>query len=176
VPTRVLFTLLVVALALARLGELARSRRNERALRARGAFEVGRGHYPWMVALHAVFLAAAPAEVWLLERPFVPPLAAAAGAALAGAFALRRWAIRSLGERWTTRVLVLPGAPLVAAGPYRHLRHPNYLAVVVELLAVPLIHTAWLTALACGAANLAVLAVRVRVEEGALAAAGGVRE
>ncbi|HXT21632.1 MAG TPA: isoprenylcysteine carboxylmethyltransferase family protein, partial [Thermoanaerobaculia bacterium] len=81
---------------------------------------------------------------------------------------LRYWVIATLGERWTTRVLVLPNAPLVAGGPYRWLRHPNYLAVAVEVFALPLVHTAWLTALVCGAANLAVLALRIRVENAAL--------
>jgi len=166
--SRALFTLLIAAVALERLGELAISRRHEKALRARGAVEAGAGHYPVMVAIHAALLLAAPAEVWLLDRPFLPWLGWPMLALVAATMALRYWVIATLGERWATRVLVLPGAPLVAAGPYRFLRHPNYLAVAVEVVALPLVHTAWLTALVCGAANLAILARRIRVEDAAL--------
>lgn len=166
--SRVLFTLLIVAVALERLIELVISRRHERALRARGAVEAGAGHYPVMVALHAALLVAAPAEVWSLGRPFLPWLGWPMLALVGGTMALRYWVIATLGERWATRVLVLPAAPLVAGGPYRFLRHPNYLAVAVEVVALPLVHTAWLTALVCGAANLAILAWRIRVEDTAL--------
>jgi len=92
---------------------------------------------------------------------------------VAATMALRYWVIATLGERWTTRVLVLPGAPLVASGPYRFLRHPNYLAVVLEVVALPLVHTAWITAVVCGAANLLVLALRIRVEDAALGRGAG---
>jgi len=169
--SRLLYTLLVLLVAGERLAELGISRRHERRLRARGAVEAGAGHFPAMAALHAVWLAACPLEVWLLARPFLPPLAAAAGLALALTMALRYWVIATLGDRWCTRVLVPPGEPLVASGPYRWLRHPNYLAVAVEVFALPLIHTAWLTAAVLGGANLLVLAVRIRSEERALAAA-----
>jgi len=169
--TRLLYLLLVVLVAGERLVELAISGRNERRLRARGAVEAGAGHFPAMAALHAAWLAACPLEVWLLDRPFLPPLAAAAGGALALTMALRYWVIATLGERWCTRVLVPPGEQRILAGPYRWLRHPNYLAVAVEVFALPLVHSAWLTAAAFGAANLAVLAVRIRVEDRALARA-----
>jgi methyltransferase len=166
--SRALFTLLIAAVALERLVELVISRRHERALRARGAVEAGAGHYPVMVAIHAALLVGAPAEVWLLDRPFLPWLGWPMLALVAATMALRYWVIATLGERWATRVLVLPGAPLVAGGPYRFLRHPNYLAVAVEVVALPLVHTAWLTALLCGTANLAILAWRIRVEDAAL--------
>lgn len=166
--SRTLFLLLVAVVALERLVELVISRRHERALRARGAVEAGASHYPLMVALHAALLAGAPAEVLLLDRPFLPWLGWPMLALVTATMAMRYWVISTLGERWTTRVLILPGAPLVARGPYRFLRHPNYLAVTVEVLALPLVHTAWLTALVCGAANLAVLAKRIRVENAAL--------
>ena len=81
---------------------------------------------------------------------------------------LRYWAISSLGRRWNTRVVVLPGVPLEAAGPYRHLRHPNYLAVVIEIFALPLVHSAWLTAIVFSVLNLIVLRTRIAVEERAL--------
>lgn len=162
--TRTLFTALLALVALQRLFELVLSRRNERWVRERGGYEVGAGHYPAMVALHAAFLVSCLAEVWLLERPFAPPLAAAMVTVLVVATALRYWAIRSLGRRWTTRVLVLPGAEPVRDGPYRFLPHPNYLAVVLEIAALPLVHTAWITAVVFTAANAALLRVRVRVE------------
>lgn len=167
--TRLLYTLLIVLVAGERLVELGISRRNERRLRARGAVESGAGHYPAMVLLHAAWLAACPLEVWLLDRPFVPALAAAAGVALALTMALRYWVIATLGDRWCTRVLVPPAEPPVAGGPYRWFHHPNYLAVAVEVVALPLIHTAWATAAVFGIANLAVLGVRIRVEDRALA-------
>jgi methyltransferase len=169
--SRSLFLLLIAAVAVERLVELALSRRHERALRARGAVESGAGHYPVMVAVHAALLAGAPAEVILLDRPFLPGLGWPMLALVAATMALRYRVVATLGERWTTRVLVLPAVPLVARGPYRFLSHPNYLAVAVEVLALPLVHTAWLTALVCGTANLAVLALRIRVENAALEAA-----
>lgn len=165
------FVVLVALVALQRLGELLLSRSHERRLAARGGYEVGRAHYPPMVALHALFLVAAPLEVVLLARPFVPSLAAAALAVLIAAQALRLWTLRALGDRWTTRVLVVPGERLVTHGPFRFVRHPNYLAVAAEIAALPLVHAAWLTALVFSALNGVVLAVRIRVEERALAGA-----
>lgn len=169
IDSRALYTLLVLLVAGERLVELVVSRRHERRLRARGARESGRGHYPAMVLLHTAWLWACPLEVWLLDRPLIPPLAIAAGLALAATMGLRYWVIATLGERWCTKVLVLPGEPLVAGGPFRWLRHPNYLAVAVEVFALPLIHTAWLTAAVLGSANLLVLGVRIRTEDRALA-------
>jgi methyltransferase len=168
VSSRALFLLLVVAVAGERLLELVLSQRHERALRARGAVEAGARHYPLMVGVHVLLLAAAPAEVLLLDRPFLPWLGWPMVAVVAATMALRYWVVLTLGERWTTRVLVVPGAPLVARGPYRFLRHPNYLAVALEVVALPLVHTAWLAALVCGVANLLVLARRIRVEDAAL--------
>lgn len=166
--TRLAFTLLVAAVALERLGELVVARRNETRLRARGGFEAGAGHYPVMVALHTGLLVACLAEVWLLPRPFLPWLGWPAVALVAGTMALRWWVIATLGRRWTTRVIVVQGERLVAAGPFRWLRHPNYLAVAVELFALPLVHTAWWTAVAFGIGNLALLRHRIRVEDAAL--------
>lgn len=173
--TRLLYTLVVAAVVVERLVELIVSLRHERALRARGAVEAGGGHYPLMVALHASLFPACLGEVWLAGRPFVPALAAGAGLLLVLTMALRWWTVATLGERWTTRVLVLPGAPLVAGGPFRFLRHPNYLAVAVEIFAIPLLHTAWATAALWGGANLALLAVRIRAEDRALRGGAGER-
>ena len=173
-----LYLALIALVIVQRLVELAVSRRNQQRLEARGARQVGGGHYPAMVALHTAFLAACVLEPLLLDRPFVPLLAGPMLALLVLATGVRYWAISTLGDRWTTRVFVLPGSPPVAAGPYRFVAHPNYLAVVVEVAALPLVHTAWLTALVFTLANAILLTVRIRVEERALAqmrAGGGGR-
>ncbi len=150
-----------------RLAELAYSARNERRLKARGACEAGAGHYPLIVALHAA---------WLLALVLTVPPATPANLPLLGVFAalqaVRVWAIASLGERWTTRVIVLPGAPLVAKGPYRYLRHPNYAVVCGEIAVVPLMFGAWQVAAVFSVLNLALLRHRVRVEEAALGLSG----
>ena len=168
VETRVLFLLLVALVAIGRLVELRIAARHRRALLAKGAVEVGAVHYPWMVGLHTAFLLAGPLEVWLLDRPFLPWLAAGCLVLVLTATALRWWVIRTLGERWTTRVLCLPGAPLVTGGPFRYLRHPNYLAVIMEIAALPLVHTAYLTAAVFTVLNAVLLRHRIRVEEAGL--------
>ncbi|MFN8074559.1 MAG: isoprenylcysteine carboxylmethyltransferase family protein [Kineosporiaceae bacterium] len=173
------YVVLVGLVVLARLVELSVARRHEAWARARGAVESGRRHYPVMVALHTALLVGCLVEAPF--RPFLPVLAVPALALLVGAHALRWWCIRSLGVQWNTKVLVVPGAQLVERGPYRWaqpdargwrrlLRHPNYVAVVAEGIALPLVHTAWVTALAFTLANLVLLRVRVKVEESALSA------
>lgn len=158
---------LVGAVVAERVVELVVSARNARALLARGGYEVGASHYPFMVVLHAGLLVGCAVEPLIAGRA-VPPLARVFVVAVALAMALRWWAVVTLGERWTTRVVVLPGAPRVTAGPYRILPHPNYLAVVVEGLALPAACAAWGTATVFAVANLALLAVRIRAEERAL--------
>ncbi|MDX3762763.1 isoprenylcysteine carboxyl methyltransferase family protein [Streptomyces mirabilis] len=165
------YGLLVAAVAVERVAELVVARRNERWSTARGAIVTGQGHYPAMVALHTGLLVGCPAEVWLADRPFVPALAWPMLAALAGAQALRWWCIGTLGPRWNTRVMVVPGLPLVTSGPYRLLRHPNYVAVVAEGAALPLVHTAWAAAAVFTVLNAALLTVRIRCENRALATA-----
>lgn len=174
--SRWLFTAVVLLVIAQRLAELRLSRLNEKRLRRRGAFEVGSSHYPWMVALHTAFLISAPLEVWLLDRPFYFWLGASMALLLLTATALRYWTIRTLGEFWTTRVICLPGGDVVTDGPYRYVRHPNYLAVMIETVALPLLHTAWLTALVFGVLNAVLLSVRISVEEAALTAHTGYRE
>ncbi|HSK10093.1 MAG TPA: isoprenylcysteine carboxylmethyltransferase family protein [Vicinamibacterales bacterium] len=177
--SRVAYTALVVAVGVERLLELLISARNERRARARGAVEAGRGHYPAMVALHASFLAACPLEVWALHRPWRPALGVPMVAVLLAAGATRYWVIHALRGRWTTRVLYVPGDPLVTAGPYRWLRHPNYVAIVAEMAALPLVHGAWLTAAVFSAANALVLRRRIAAEERLIADSeilGGVAE
>lgn len=168
--TRWLFLGLIGLVVVERLLELVITERNAKKLRARGGFEVGRAHFLPMALLHTGLLAAAPLEVFGFDRPFIPALGGAMFLAVVGTMALRYWAIASLGDRWTTRVFVVPGEPPVAKGPYRWLRHPNYLAVIVEVAALPLVHTAWWTAIAFSVGNALVLRTRIRVEEEALAA------
>jgi methyltransferase len=163
-----LFTALVLAVGLERLAELVVSKRNAAWALARGGVEHGRGHYPAMVLLHTGLLVGALAEVWLLDRPFIPALGWSMLVLVGASQALRWWCIGSLGRQWNTRVIVVPGLALVTRGPYRYLRHPNYVAVVVEGAALPLVHSAWLTAAAFTALNAVLLAVRIRVEDNAL--------
>lgn len=167
-----LYTGLVALVASMRLVELVISRRNIGRLEARGAVEVGRSLYPWMVAVHTTFLFACVAEVWLLDHPFIPLLAVFCLGLLLVASALRLWVMATLGERWSTRVLILPDAGPIIGGPFRRLRHPNYLAVVMEFAALPMVHTAWLTAGIFSVANTVVLRRRIKIEENALAEAG----
>ncbi|MCP9956102.1 isoprenylcysteine carboxyl methyltransferase family protein [Streptomyces sudanensis] len=164
----VLFTALVLAVALERVAELALSRRNTAWSLARGGVESGRGHYPFMVALHTGLLAGALAEVWLRRPDTVPVLAWTMLVLLAASQALRWWCITTLGRQWNTRVITVPGAPRVTSGPYRLLPHPNYVAVVVEGLALPLVHSAWITATAFTALNALLLTTRIRTENTAL--------
>ena len=171
--TRALYTSLVLLAAIGRLLELRIANRNRRALMAQGGVEVSPGHYPWMVALHTAWLFAAPLEVWLLDRPFLPWLGIPALVLFAAAFGLRYWVISTLGGRWTTRIVCLPGVEPVTGGPYRWLRHPNYLAVILEIASLPLVHTAWLTAVVFSLLNAFLLRVRIRAEEEGLSRMSG---
>ena len=171
--SRWLFAGLLALVAAVRLGELVLSVRNARWARARGGVEFPAASiWPSMVGAHVLFLAVPPLEVFLLDRPFLPGLAVPMLVLAAGAMALRYWAVLTLGRRWNIRVIVLPGAPVVTGGPYRFVRHPNYLAVAIEVAALPLVHTAWLSALLGSAVDAWLLARRIRGEEAALAAAG----
>lgn len=163
------YAVLMGATALERLVEVRVSLRNAAWSFARGGVEHGRGHYPFMVALHTGFLFACVAEVWLLDRPFLPALGLPLLAAAVALQGLRWWCITTLGPRWNTRVIIVPGLPRVTGGPYRYLSHPNYVVVVAEGLVLPLIHSAWITALAFTALNAALLFVRIGVENDALA-------
>ncbi len=166
-PTTLLLAWLLLLTA-ERGVELWLSARNTRRALAAGGIETGQGHYPAIVLLHAAFLPACALEPLLWPRAWPWALALGALSVATLAMALRWWAIATLGSRWSTRIVTWPGLPLVRAGPYRLLRHPNYLAVVLELLAVPLIGGAVVTAAVATLANLLLLAVRIRAEEGAL--------
>jgi len=162
------FSALLAAVAAERVFEVWLSLRNTRRALERGGVEYGRDHYPWMVALHSSFFVACLLEVGVLDRPFRPVLAAPCLLLVALTMALRYWAVLSLGDRWNTRVVCEPGVPAVTAGPYRFLRHPNYLAVTIELAALPLVHGAWITAVLYSLLNAWMLHVRIGVEEAAL--------
>ena len=158
-----IFNIVILALVtLQRLGELLLSNRNTKRLLATGAHEVGAGHYPLIIAVHALWLA----SLWWLA-PFRP----VDGFWLAMFVLLeigRIWVLASLGQRWTTRIIVLPQAPLVRRGPYRFVDHPNYVVVVGEIAVLPLVFGLWQVALIFSLLNAAVLAVRIREENKAL--------
>jgi methyltransferase len=166
--SQVLYAVLIFAVALERLAELVVSRRNAAWSFARGGVESGQGHFPAMVALHTALLVGALVEVWSADRPFLPWLGWPMLALAVASQALRWWCIATLGNAWSTRVVVVPGTPLVRSGPYRWVRHPNYVAVVVEGLALPLVHTAWVTAAVFTLVDAALLRVRIRCEQAAL--------
>lgn len=163
------YLVLLIAVGLERLAELVVSKHNLRWSLDRGGQELAAGHYPAMVALHTLLLIGCGVEVFVVDRPFVPALGWTALAVVAASQALRWWCISTLGQQWNTRIVVTPGLSLVRSGPYRLLRHPNYLAVVVEGVALPLVHTAWLTAAIFTVCNAALLRVRIRAENAALA-------
>ncbi|MFB0630609.1 isoprenylcysteine carboxyl methyltransferase family protein [Streptomyces sp. AB3(2024)] len=165
------YLLLLALVAAERIAELVTARRNAVRSLARGAREYGRGHYPAMVALHAALLVGCALEA--PYRPFLPVLGWTALGLAVAAQGLRWWCVATLGPRWNTRVLVVPGLALVTGGPYRWLRHPNYVAVVAEGLALPLVHSAWLTATAFTLLNALLLRVRISCEDRALAICGG---
>jgi methyltransferase len=165
----VLHLAVVGAIGAERLLELAIARRNLKAVTARGGFVADPRTYWDTAVLQAVWLAACAAEPVVLERPFIAPLAALAIAVLLACQALRYWAVNTLGDRWNLRIVVVPGEPAVTDGPYRFVRHPNYLAVLVEYLALPLVHAAWLTTAVFFALAVPVMARRMRLEEVALA-------
>ena len=163
------FVVLVVLVALERVVELVVSKRNASWSLARGGVESGQRHYPAMVVLHSGFLVAMLIEAFV-RRPVVPPvLAWSMLAVVVAAQALRWWCILTLGRRWNTRVIIVPGMAAVRSGPYRLLSHPNYVAVVAEGVALPLVHASWVTALVFTLANAALLTVRLRAESAALA-------
>jgi len=161
---------LLAVLALERVVEVGISRRNAGRALARGGIEVGERHFVLMKLLHTAFFVACAAEVIVLRRPLIPPLAVAMTVLVLLSQAVRYWAVFTLGARWNVRVIVVPGDAAVTTGPYRYLRHPNYVAVLVEGFAVPLLHGAWICAVAFSALNLVLLRIRIRVEERALGA------
>ena len=164
--------LAVALVAVQRLFELVLARKNERRARARGAVERGEGHYLLIVALHTLWLVSTLVE-GLLRGPELPAFWPAPLALFLLLQPVRYWAIFSLGDRWNTKILVLPGEKPLRRGPYRYLNHPNYVVVVVEILTFPLIFGAWITALFFTVLNAVVLSVRIREENRALSEFSG---
>jgi methyltransferase len=164
------YAALLVAVGLGRLIELGISRRRQRRLMRAGVALVPERHFRAMVLLHAGVLAAAALEVRVLKRPFLRPLALPMLLLFLAANGLRWWVIAILAEHWNVRVLDSVARGVVTRGPYRWIRHPNYVAVFLELLALPLIHSAWLTALLGGGAHVWVLRRRIATEEAVLLA------
>jgi methyltransferase len=163
------YALLVGAVVLERLLEVRVAERNRAVSKTHGGVEFGRGHYPAMVTLHSALLVGCLIEPIALHRNFIPALGWPMFAVVLAAQALRWWCITTLDYQWNTRVIVIPGASRVTGGPYRLIPHPNYVAVIAEGVALPLVHTACLTALLFSLLNVWLLSTRVRVENAALA-------
>lgn len=162
------YAVLIALVVIERIAELVVSKRHAAWAFARGGIEHGRGHYPPMVVLHTALLIGCLVEVFGGDRAFNPWLGWPMLAVVLAAQALRWWCIVSLGTLWNTRVIVTPGIPLVQRGPYRWIAHPNYVAVVLEGIALPLVHSAWITAAVFTALNAWLLSVRIRTENAAL--------
>lgn len=160
-----LFLGLLLAVGALRLVEMRLSRRHQQEMSTRGAAKVYEPKFRWMVLLHAAVLLGAAMEVVFLKRPFLPWLAAPMLAIFLAANGLRWWVIRSLGAHWNVQVVDSTRLGVVTTGPFRYVRHPNYAAVFSELLALPLIHTAWITAVVGAVAHAGVLAQRLSTEE-----------
>ncbi|OKH75630.1 membrane protein [Mycobacterium sp. SWH-M1] len=160
------YTALIIAVALERIAELVVSQRNLAFSRKRGGVEYGAGHYPVMVVLHTALLVACLLEA--AHREFLPALGWPMFGIVLAAQGLRWWCISTLGHQWNTRVVVVPGAGRVTGGPYRYVPHPNYVAVVAEGIALPLVHSAWITAVVFTALNAILLRTRITCENRAL--------
>lgn len=164
----ILFTILIALVAVERVVELIVSKRNLRWSAEHGGVEFGRSHYPYMVALHVFLLVGSLVEVWVWQKPINPAFAWTMFALVLASQALRWWCITTLGKRWNTLVVIVPGMPRVTGGPYRWLSHPNYVAVVIEGIALPMVGFAWVTAVIFTVLNIPLLATRLRVENAAL--------
>ena len=171
-----MFLFLLASVGATRLIEMRLSRRHQRALQEHGIARVPEPHFPWMVALHTGILVGAAAEVLIWRRPMLWPLAAVALALVTLANLLRFWVIATMGPHWNVQVMGSTRLGVVTDGPFRYIRHPNYVAVYVELLALPLVHTAWVTAAAGAALHALVLRRRIALEESVLMADDAYRQ
>ena len=162
------YYLFILAIGAERLVELVIARRNAKWSIAHGGKEFGRDHYPAMVSMHTLLLVSCIVEVWALGRPFIGWLGWPMLAVVVFNTVVRWRCVAVLGKRWNPRLIVIPGAPLVRDGLYRWVRHPNYTAVAAEVAALPLVHSAWLTAIVFSIADALVLTVRIRLENAAL--------
>jgi methyltransferase len=161
----ILFLVLLLAVAALRIFELRISKRHQQRMTSRGAAKVKDPYFRWMALFHAVVLIGAAAEVLFFHRPLIPALAIPMFAVFLAANLVRWWVIRTLGEHWNVQVVDSTKLGFVASGPFRYVRHPNYAAVFLEMIALPLIHTAWITALAGALAHIIVLSLRLSVED-----------
>ncbi|HUE57496.1 MAG TPA: isoprenylcysteine carboxylmethyltransferase family protein [Candidatus Udaeobacter sp.] len=159
------FLALLIAVALLRVAELRVSNLHQKEMITRGAEKIDEPKFRWMVLLHTAVLLGAACEVVFLKRPLLPALAAPMFAVFLAANAVRWWVIRTLGEHWNVQVMDSTRLGVITSGPFRYVRHPNYAAVFAEMLALPLIHTAWITATVGAMAHTAVLAERLSTEE-----------
>jgi methyltransferase len=164
------FLALLVVVGLLRIVELQISKKHQREMISRGAAKVEEPRFKWMVILHTAVLIGAALEVVLLKRPFIPVLAAVMLVIFLAANVVRWWVIRTLGQHWNVQVMNSTSLGVVSSGPFRYVRHPNYAAVFSEMVALPLIHTAWITAIAGAAAHAIVLSQRLSTEERVLLA------
>jgi len=162
------YMVLLLLVGLLRLAEIRISRRNQRRLAAKGVAKIPEPHFRWMVLFHAGILVSAGVEVVFLHRPFLPYLAVAMGIVFLLANCLRWWVIQVMAVHWNVQVMASAGLGVIVAGPFRWVRHPNYTAVFVELIALPLIHTAWVTALVGAAIHCWILSRRLQIEESVL--------
>lgn len=166
--TQVFFLLVLICVAIQRILELIKSQRHREILISQGGLEHSSEHYKWMILLHIAWFISMLAEVFFLHRPFYPWIF---GVGLAGMLIgnfLRYSSMKTLGERWNTRIIVLPGKPLIQTGFYRYLRHPIYVGICFEIAAIPLLHSAYLTSIIFTFLNALLLRVRIREEEKAL--------
>ncbi len=166
----ILFLALLLAVAAMRIFELRISKRHQQEMAARGAAKVNDPNFRWMALFHTLVLIGAAAEVVFLRRPFLPSLAIPMLVLFITANIVRWWVIRTLGEHWNVQVMDSTRLGVITSGPFRYVRHPNYAAVFVEMIALPLIHTAWITAITGAIAHVIVLTLRLSTEERVLLA------
>lgn len=165
-----LYLVLLATVGVLRLVELRISRKHQERMLTQGAIRVREPHFKWIVAVHTGVLIGAALEVALLHRPFLPLLAAPMFALFLASNLMRFWAVRALGDLWSVEVMDSTRIGVVSDGPFRFVRHPNYTGVILEMISLPLIHTAWITALATSAAYSVTLSLRIRAEENVLMA------
>jgi methyltransferase len=161
---------LLLAVAVLRIFELRVSRRNQQVMIAQGAAKVEKPRFFWVVAVHTTVLICAALEVVLLRRPFYPVLAVVMLAIFLASNGIRLWVVLAMGRLWNVQVMDSARLGVVSSGPFRYIRHPNYVAVFLEMLSLPLIHTAWLTAIFGCLGYAAAIGQRIAVEESVLLA------
>ena len=166
----VAYIALLVLVGIGRLGEVAISRRNQRKMKEQGVRKVVEPHFPWLVLFHGVILVCAGAEVLLLHRPLIPALAISMLALFVLSNVLRYWVIFLLGGLWNIQIMDSSRLGIVTSGPYRWVRHPNYTGVVMEVFSLPMIHTAWITAIIGTLGYFEILRRRLKIEDGVLMA------